>query len=82
MTISLTTEQQAWLEAHIADGDFASLDEAVRRLIDARIIDESDDLAWARGHVAEALAAADRGEVITREAHRARNTARLASIKG
>ncbi len=82
MTISLTTEQQAWLEAHIADGDFGSLDDAVRRLIDARIVDESDDLAWASAHVAEALAAVDHGDVITRDVHRARNTARLASLKG
>ena len=82
MTVSLTAEQCAWLDAHIANGDFASLDDAVRRLIDARMIEERDDFAWARPHVAEALAAATRGEIITREEHRARNAARLALLKG
>ena len=60
MTISLTPEQQAWLSAHVARGDFASVEDAARQLIDERIaeraIEEHDDLAWAKPHVDEALA--------------------------
>ena len=81
MQISLTAEQLAWLDAHVARGDCASADEAVRRLIDARMAEEGDDLAWARTYVDEAVAAVARGEVISREEHRARNTARLAGLE-
>lgn len=86
MSISLTPEQQAWLSAHVARGDFASVEEAARQLIDERIAEraaeEGDDLAWAKPFVEEALAEAARGEVIGREEHRARNRARLAALKG
>ena len=85
MTISLTPEQQAWLHAHVARGDFASVEEAARQLIDERIaeraIEEQDDFAWARPYVDEALADVARGDVISREEHRARNVARLAALK-
>ena len=51
MEISLTPEQKAWLDAHVARGDFASAEEAARQLIDERIAEraaeEKDDLAWA-----------------------------------
>lgn len=85
MTISLTPEQQAWLSAHVARGDFASVEEAARQLIDERIaeraLEEGDDLAWAKPYVDEALAAVARGDVLSREEHRARNTARLDALK-
>jgi len=52
MLITLTSEQQAWCESHVASGDFASVEEAARQLIDERIAEraaeESDDLAWAK----------------------------------
>jgi antitoxin ParD1/3/4 len=85
MTITLTPEQQEWLQAHVERGDFATIEDAVRQLIDERIaeieIDEDDDLAWAKPYVDEALAQVERGEVITREEHEARNDARLAAMK-
>jgi len=37
MLIALTPEQEAWLEAHVVSGDFASIEEAARRIIDERI---------------------------------------------
>ncbi len=84
MSISLTPEQHAWLTAHVARGDFTSIEEAVRQLIDERIAErsaeESDDMAWAKPLVDEALAAIARGEVISREAHDARMDALLASM--
>jgi antitoxin ParD1/3/4 len=85
MTISLTPEQQAWISARVARGDFASAEEAARQLIDERIaeraLEERDDLEWAKPHVDEALAEVARDDVISREEHRARNVARLAAPK-
>jgi antitoxin ParD1/3/4 len=84
MTISLTPEQQAWISDRIARGEFTSIEEAARQLIDERIVEraiEEDDLAWAKPLVDEALAEVERGEVITLEEHRARNAARLAAFK-
>ena len=78
MQLTLSPEQEAWLNAHVARGDFPSAGEALRRLIDERIAEENDDLGWARPDVEAALAAASRGEVISRAEHRARNAARLA----
>jgi antitoxin ParD1/3/4 len=85
MTITLAPEQHARLSAYVARGDFSSVEEAVRQLLDERIFErdaeESDDLAWARPYVDEARAEAARGNVIFLEEHEARNDARLASIK-
>jgi antitoxin ParD1/3/4 len=81
MLVSITPEQQAWL---VERGEFASVDEAMRQLIDERIAErmiEEDDLAWAKPLVDEALAAVARGEVISREEHEARMDAVLASLK-
>ncbi len=86
MTITLTPDQEIWIKAHVATGDFPSVEEAVRQLIDDRISelaedegDEQDDMAWAKPLVDEARAAIARGEVMTLEEHRARNAARRAA---
>jgi len=85
MSIDLTPEQQEWLNAHVARGDFPSVAEAVRQLIDERIAErmaeESDDLAWARPYVDAALADVARGNVLTRGEHEARMDALVASMK-
>jgi antitoxin ParD1/3/4 len=88
MLISLTPKQEAWIRAHVAAGDFASVEEAARQLIDDRIAelahdagDEHDDMAWAKPLVDEGLAALDRGDFITLEEHKARNAARLAALR-
>jgi antitoxin ParD1/3/4 len=85
MTISLTPEQQAWIAAHVARGDFASVEDAARQLIDERIaeraVEEGDDLAWAKPYVDEALAEVARGNVLTRKEHEARIDTLLASMK-
>jgi antitoxin ParD1/3/4 len=83
MTITLDPDQQAWLEARVASGDFASVEEAARQLIAERIAEltlEDEDMAWAKPYVDEALAEVERGEVITLEEHEARNDARLAAM--
>ncbi|CAN2535270.1 MAG TPA: hypothetical protein VIF40_00940 [Methylosinus sp.] len=86
MPITLTPEQEAWLDARVARGDFNSIEEAARRLIDERIaermLEEGDDLAWAKPLVAEGLAALERGEIISLDELKARNAARLAAMKG
>lgn len=85
MAITLTPDQEAWLKAHVATGDFPSIEEAARQLIDERIVErelEKDDLAWAKPLVEEGLAAVERGEFISLEEHKARNAARLAALKG
>lgn len=82
MTVSLTPAQLAWLQAYVDRGEFRSIDDAARHLIDERIaermVEEADDLAWARPYVDEALAAVERGEVLSLEEYMARNRARLA----
>jgi len=85
MSISIIPEQQAWLATHVARGEFASVDEAARQLIDERIAErmiEEDDLAWAKPLVDEALAAAGRGEVMSVEEHKARMKTVLATLTG
>ena len=83
MMITLKPEQQEWLAAHVTRGDFPSVEEAARQLIDDRITElelEGDDLAWAKPYVDEALAAVARGEFVTLEEHRAHMAALLASL--
>ena len=85
MPITLTPEQEAWLQAHVASGDFASVEDAARQLIDERIAEraaeQTDDLAWAKPYVDEARAAVARGEFVSLEQHRAHNAALLATLK-
>jgi antitoxin ParD1/3/4 len=85
MTITLTKEQQAWISAHVAKGEFSSPEAAVRQLVDERIaeitLEEQEDLAWALPQVEEGLAALERGDVITVEEHKARNASRLSALK-
>ena len=89
MSITLTPEQETWIKAHVATGDFASVEEAARQLIDDRIAelandvggDEHDDMAWAKPLVDEGIAALERGDFITLEEHRARNAARRAALR-
>ncbi len=73
------------MKSRVASGDFASVEEAARQLIDEawaeRTLDESDDMAWAKFYVDEALAEVTRGEEITLEEHKARNAARLAALQ-
>ena len=84
MTITLTPAQLEWIKTHVARGQFPSVEDAVRQLVDERIaeleLDESDDLSWAKPLVDEGLAALERGKFITLEEHKARNAARIAAL--
>jgi antitoxin ParD1/3/4 len=85
MTIRLTPEQLEWLQAHVANGDFPSVERAAQQMIDERIAEHElaagDDLAWAKPYVEEGLAALRRGELVSFEEYKARNAALLASLK-
>ena len=84
MAITLTPEQEAWIGAHVTSGDFASVEDAARQLLDERIVErdiESDDLEWAKLRVDEAREAVARGEWITLAEHRTRNAERLAALR-
>jgi antitoxin ParD1/3/4 len=85
MTISLTPDQLAWLKAHVERGEFPSIDEAARQLIDERIAErmaeETDDLAWAKPEVEAALAELMAGNVLSRAEHEARTEAQFRSTK-
>ena len=85
MNITLTPEQIAQLQALVTRGEYASIEDAARQLLDERLaersVEENEDLSWAKPYVDEALAAVARGEVMTLEEHKKRNAARLAALK-
>jgi antitoxin ParD1/3/4 len=85
MMITLNPEQEAQIKTRVASGDFASVEEAARQLIEDALVEralgENDDMAWAKPYVDEALTEVACGEGITLEEHKARNAARLAALR-
>jgi antitoxin ParD1/3/4 len=67
MNIKLPPEQLKWLEAEVAAGRFASVDEALTLAVADLMTIYNDDLAWAKPYVDEALASVERGDVISGE---------------
>ncbi len=82
MSITLTSEQETWIKARVARGEFASVEDAVRQFIDGLMAEDMDDLAWAKPYVDEARDAVARGEYVTLEEHKAHNAALLAALRG
>ena len=85
MTITLTAELEARLNALVRSGAFVSVEEAARCLLNERLTEremERDDLEWAKHLVDEGVTALERGEFITLGEHKARNAARIAALKG
>jgi antitoxin ParD1/3/4 len=80
MTITLTPEQVEWLEQQVADGEFDSVEEAVRLAVADLMTLDTDDLEWAKPLVDEARAALARGEGVPAEAVKAEIDAYLKSI--
>ncbi len=64
MNIVLPKEQQRWLEAEVASGRFASIDQALAAAVAEFMAEEDDDLSWAKPLVDEARAGIARGEYI------------------
>jgi antitoxin ParD1/3/4 len=85
MTITLTPEQHKWIAEHVARGEFPSVEDAVRELLDFGIaeyeLDDDDDLAWAKADVEEGIAAIERGDFVTLDEFKKRNAARLEALK-
>jgi Arc/MetJ-type ribon-helix-helix transcriptional regulator len=82
MNIKLSPEQARWLEARVADGHFASPEEAVRQMIAERMASEPDDFAWVKPHVDEARTGVTRGEDASLDEALAHIDAHVASLKG
>ena len=86
ITLTLTPEQEAWLASHVASGDLASTEDAIRRMIAAGMAEhaelEHDDLAWSKPYVDQALAEVERGKVVTLEDHDAQIDALVAKLEG
>ena len=84
MTVTLSPDQLAWIEARVAKGDYPDVDEAVRDLLATGIAEheeaETDDMAWAKPLVDEALAELKRGEGMSLEEFEARMNARMAAL--
>ena len=65
MNVSLPKAQLEWLEAQVAAGHFASIDEALAVAVaDLKALSE-DDLAWAKPYVEKARASIARVDVIS-----------------
>jgi len=69
MTITLTPEQQKRLEEAVAEGQFASVEEAVRLAVDHFVVTKADldDLSWVKPLLDEARQSLARGEGISLE---------------
>ena len=83
MTITLTPEQQRRLEAAVAAGEFASVEEAVRWAVDQILVTEEDlgDLSWAKPYLDAAREEIARGESITLEDFNTEVDKRLAKLR-
>jgi antitoxin ParD1/3/4 len=81
MNISLPKEQLEWLEAQVAAGHFASIDEALAVAVaDLKALSE-DDFAWAKPYVDEARASIARGDVLSGEEFFRRLNARIDHLR-
>jgi antitoxin ParD1/3/4 len=81
MNIKLPPEQEQWLNARVADGDFDSPEAAVRQMIAERMAFEAEDFAWAKPYVDAARAAVGRGDVVSLDEAVADIDAHLGSLK-
>jgi antitoxin ParD1/3/4 len=67
MNVTLPEDQQKWLEAEVAAGRFASIDEALAAAVAGLMASGREDLAWAKSCVDEALAEIAPNETVTLE---------------
>lgn len=65
MTIIIPAEHKTWLDAQVAAGHFASVEEAVAVAIAALKSADYDDLDWAKPLVDEARRSVATGDVIS-----------------
>jgi Arc/MetJ-type ribon-helix-helix transcriptional regulator len=82
MNIKLPPEQEQWLKARVADGQFDSPEAAVRQMIADHMALEAEDFAWAKPYVDAARASVKRGEVVSLDEAIADIDVHLTSLKG
>jgi Arc/MetJ-type ribon-helix-helix transcriptional regulator len=83
MTITLTPEQQKWLEAEVAAGRLKSVEEAVRTAVDLMLMPvDTTDLSWAKPYLDVARAQIERGEFVTHAEFKRDLTERIKSLGG
>jgi Arc/MetJ-type ribon-helix-helix transcriptional regulator len=78
--ITLTSEQQKWLEAEVAAGRYASVQEAVRIAVDYLLPAGTADLSWTKPYLDEGRAQIARGEFITLDEFNAEADKRLKEL--
>ena len=82
MTIHLKADHEQWLTQQVAEGRFASVDEAVAQAIEALRLDAGDDDdEWVRPYLKEAEASIARGEEIPGDEIIAWMKARMNSLR-
>ncbi len=81
MNVTLPPEQQKWLEAQVAAGQFGSIDEALAVAVADLIAIQSDDLAWAKPYVDRARESVARGDTLSGDEYLARLKAKLGVLR-
>jgi antitoxin ParD1/3/4 len=81
MNIKLPPEQQQWLEAQVAAGHYASVDEALAVAVADLMAIHSDDFAWAKPYVDQARVSVARGDVLSGEEYFKRLNAKLEAMR-
>lgn len=81
MNITLPPDQQQWLDAQVAHGEFSSVSDALARLIADRMALETDDLAWARPYVDAARTPEARKNYMSMDVAIAEIDAHIAAMK-
>jgi antitoxin ParD1/3/4 len=81
MNVKLPLEQQEWLNAQVAAGHYASVDEALAVAVADLMAIHSDEFAWAKPYVDQARASVARGDVMSGEEYFKRLNAKLESMR-
>ncbi|MBC8049745.1 MAG: hypothetical protein H7X92_06315 [Chitinophagales bacterium] len=81
MGIQLTTEHKLWLEAQVAAGHYASVEEAIAVAIATLKSADNDDLGWAKPLVEEARRSVEAGDYVEGDDFIAEMNARIASLQ-
>jgi Arc/MetJ-type ribon-helix-helix transcriptional regulator len=81
MAITLTPEQQQWLEMQVAAGRFASIEDAVRMAVaDFKTI-HTEDLSWAKPYIDQSRQSVARGEIVSGDQFLKRLDAHLEALR-
>ena len=81
MTITLTPDQDKWLEAQVSAGRYATIDEAARAIIADRMAIEVEDLSWMKQELDTARAAVAHGHTETFENVQSRLAERINRLR-